>query len=210
MDRARASLTRTQTHNLQQDLKLSLTLGSGQTEWDAWGWDDTLSFGALETINGTPMSPESPVGRRLPGPREGPWGSSSPVGTVAHRGQHPCLVQVSWEAVQHPPFLDAVLFAQTLGQSLGDDAVWHCRGRRIRAVCSPQLSSLPGPRAELLQRKSTGTTWTRSPCGPATSVAGTEELPEMGNALGGLGLHALTRHHPPSGSLWQLKLGTTN
>lgn len=100
VDRSRATLTRTQTHNLQEDLNLSLTLRSQCKRSGMHGeWDDVHSFGALETLGGTPPSPESPVGRRLSGPWEGLWGSSSPVGAVAHRGQHPCLVQVSWEAV---------------------------------------------------------------------------------------------------------------
>lgn len=134
VDRSRATLTRTQTRNLQQDLNLSQTLNSqGKRSGMHGEWDDIHSFGALETFGGTPPSPAFPEGRRLPGPWEGLWGSSSPVGTVAHRGQHPCLVQVSREAVQHPPFLDAVLLAQTFSQSLDDDTVWHCRGRRIRA-----------------------------------------------------------------------------
>lgn len=144
----------------------------------------------------------------MPGPWEGLglWGSSSPVRTVAHRGQHLCLVQVSWEAVQHPSFLDAVLLVQTISQSLGDDTVWHCRGRRIRKhSVANSLLAFPEPHAELLQTQfwaePIGATWTRPLCGPATRVADAPKLTEIGSALGDLGPRLSHLNKTPSSFL---------
>lgn len=81
VDRSRATLTRTQTRNLQQDLNLSQTLNSqGKRSGMHGEWDDIHSFGALETFGGTPPSPESPEGRRLPGPWEGLWEAAHLLG----------------------------------------------------------------------------------------------------------------------------------
>lgn len=68
-----------------------------------------------------------------------PEGDSSPVGLVAQAVHHERLVQISREAVQHPPFLNAVLLVQALAQHLHDEAVGDCRERR-----TSHHSAIPG------------------------------------------------------------------
>lgn len=71
-------------------------------------------------------------------------GDSLPVGLEAQAVQHVCLVQVFREAVQHPPFLNAVLLAQALAQHLHDDAVRDCREGRANGH-SVILGTAPDP-----------------------------------------------------------------
>lgn len=123
------TLNKIQTHNLEarkqarQDLNLSLSAftgkGGGKQEM---GWHSLLQC--------TRNSGSHHL--RLHAKGLGLCRGSSPVGIVAHGVQNPGLVQISWEAMQHPPFLDAILLLQTLGQNLGDDTIWNCKGRQIR------------------------------------------------------------------------------
>lgn len=79
--------------------------------------------GKLPVVTGTWRG-----GRGLPG---SPWEADcSPVGLVAQIVHQVRLVQVSREAVQHPPSLNTVLLVQALLQHLHDDVVGDCGERR--------------------------------------------------------------------------------
>lgn len=86
-----------------------------------------------------------PSGRDLARSVAGQEGDSSPVGLGAQAVQHVCLVQVSREAMQHPPFLNAVLLAQAMAQHLHDDAVRDCGEKTSDHLAS--LGTSPAPTA---------------------------------------------------------------